>query len=214
MAAFIDFKHSVSRQSSCDSCEHRTKPAHSARVYELLSRIINELLSKLCCVSYPPDDLDWGENLVQSDQPLQQSDYCVCSLVSDLGANIAVYFRSEEPVSLTMDISTGHTVLVSNILDSYLYAWDILSQSVCPVCQSIHCILMWTSELQMISHTVDRSRNLSNFYILFFIMIAAGEWSLIDAVNVVCSCCSFFLVIYGRPPEEYWETWRRMDSTV
>ena len=37
----------------------------------------------------------------------REKDYTVCSLVSDLGSNITLYFRSEEPVSLNMDISTG-----------------------------------------------------------------------------------------------------------
>lgn len=125
---------SFSYQSSHDSCSsngdhdnidsYKSKDARLIdRIRAALARFVHNVLMRLplCCV--PPsdyEDMDWGwdEGVVTSAGPPEDKmgDYTVCSLVSDLGSNITVYFRSEEPVSLTMDISTGHTVLVCYII--------------------------------------------------------------------------------------------------
>ena len=121
---------SLSYQSSQDSSsgsngsEFKAASKHAtliARLRAALARFIRGILSRLCCT--PPSDyeeMDWGydEGVLASSAPElaggvgEEKDYTVCSLVSDLGSNITLYFRSEEPVSLNMDISTGHTVLV------------------------------------------------------------------------------------------------------
>ena len=120
---------SLSYQSSQDSSgsngsEFKAASKHAtliARLRAALARFIHGILSRLCCT--PPSDyeeMDWGydEGVLASSAPElsrgvgEEKDYTVCSLVSDLGSNITLYFRSEEPVSLNMDISTGHTVLV------------------------------------------------------------------------------------------------------